>query len=176
MPSRLPDVREILMTRRQFEDAMRVQFGSADYQQWQSLLIRERWDQLPPSKYVDHLVGCSDCVQRLLQFLRTRNVIDHSSAHCFHVAYYPAEVSERCLDESFGIYSPFTNRFSDRSVRTSSGKPSGARSLARPRGASAWARQSTPPATTWSARRPRSCLQPPFTGAPLQPARAFAPE
>ena len=89
---------------------MREEFGVTDAEYWQTLLISEKWGALPSSEHVDHLTQCGDCVQSLLQFFTVREFVDYSRDPCFHVAYYSADVPERCLAKSLGMYSILTGR------------------------------------------------------------------
>jgi len=97
------------MTCRQFEDAMRSEFGSVDREEWKLRITRENWDGLPPSEHIAHLTGCSDCQTSLFQFLDVRHFLEYSSHPCFHVAYYSADVPEHCLDAHLGLYTIITN-------------------------------------------------------------------
>ena len=95
---------------RDFESAMRSQFGSVDRAEWKLRIARENWEGLPPSEHAAHLVGCSDCQTSLSQFLSVRDFLKHESHPCFHVAYYSAGTPYRCLDLSLGLYSIITDR------------------------------------------------------------------
>ncbi|MDB5342242.1 MAG: hypothetical protein JWP89_619 [Schlesneria sp.] len=95
---------------RQFEDAMSTYFCSVDDKEWRTLVIAEKWERLPTSDAVEHLATCPDCVTSLLQYLEIRNTVDYHLEPCFHVAYYSADVVDRCLDKSHGMYSIITNR------------------------------------------------------------------
>lgn len=103
------------MTCRQFEDAMETVFASVDRDALRVQLIRKRWNEIriPES---EHLRGCSDCVQSLLQFLEIRGHVDYRSQSCFHVAYYSADVSDRCLDRHLGLYSVWPSNNKQRSI------------------------------------------------------------
>lgn len=98
------------MTCGQFESAMRVEFGSVDGEEWKDRITRENWDGLPPSEYIVHLVGCSDCQTSLFQFLDVRDFLEYESDSCLHVAYYSADTPERCLDVHLGLYAIITDR------------------------------------------------------------------
>ena len=104
------------MTCRHFEDAMETEFGSADRDELQTRLVGENWDGMPRSDYIDHLRECSDCVQSLLHFLTIRGSVDYRSQPCFHVAYYSADVPDRCLDRHLSLYSIWTDRNKGESV------------------------------------------------------------
>jgi hypothetical protein len=93
------------MTCRQFEDSMRVEFADADADYWRDLLFKEDWDQLHLSSYRDHLKSCNDCQTSLWQFFDIRYRVDYTREPCFHVAYYSADVRERCLEKAHGMYS-----------------------------------------------------------------------
>jgi hypothetical protein len=93
------------MNCRQFEDAMRVEFADADADHWRDLIVKESWDRLPPSAISDHLKECHDCPTSLWQFFAIRHRIDYMFEPCFHVAYYSADVPDRCLDKTHGIFS-----------------------------------------------------------------------
>ena len=98
------------MTCRQFEDGMDSAFTSVEREQLRSLLVSEDWDQLPPSEFSNHLATCSDCVCSLLQYFQARHRMDYHSHPCFHVAFYSAEVREKCLENIHGMYSIITDR------------------------------------------------------------------
>ena len=98
------------MTCRQFEDGMRSQFVSVDREEWKTRITRENWDGLPRSENNAHLTGCSDCQTSLFQFLDVRDSLNHESHPCFHVAYYSADTTDRCLDEDAGLYAIITDR------------------------------------------------------------------
>jgi len=66
-------------------------------------LINERWAEIAPPDQSDHLRQCGDCVQSLLQFLEIRGWVDYRAQPCFHVAYYSADVPDRCMDRHFGL-------------------------------------------------------------------------
>ena len=85
-------------------------FGAADADQMRDLIVKDQWHLLPPSVVRDHLVSCNDCPQSLWQFLQVRGSLDYRSQPCFHVAYYSADVPERCLDEELGMYAIVTER------------------------------------------------------------------
>jgi len=104
------------MTCRQFEDAMDITFAFAERDELRAQLINERWDEIPASEQSEHLRQCSDCVQSLLQFLEIRGSVDYRSQPCFHVAYYSADVPDRCLDRHLGLYSVWTSQNTDQSV------------------------------------------------------------
>jgi hypothetical protein len=104
------------MTCRQFEDAMETVFASADRETLRAQLIKERWDEIAAPDQSKHLSECSDCVQSLLQFLEIRGLVDYRLQPCFHVAYYSADVPDRCLDRHFGPYSVWTRKSGDRSI------------------------------------------------------------
>ena len=93
------------MTCRQFEDSMRVEFADADAEYWRELLLKENWNQLPLSPYRDHLKACNDCQTSLWQFFDIRYRVDYTREPCFHVAYFSADVRDRCLEKSHGMYS-----------------------------------------------------------------------
>src|SRR5215472_6239136 len=93
------------MTCRQFEDAMRVEFADANADYWRELLLKENLDQIPLSLYRDHLKGCNDCQKSLWQFFDIRYRVDYTREPCFHVAYYSADVRDRCLEKTHGMYS-----------------------------------------------------------------------
>lgn len=92
------------MTCRDFEDSMVEHFAASDDVWLREVVVRERWNDLTASPNHDHLAVCSDCQQSLLQFLRTRGSVDYNLHPCFHVAFYSAEVPERCLDKQHGMY------------------------------------------------------------------------
>lgn len=96
---------ESQMTCRQFEDSMRVEFADADADYWRDLIFKENWDQLHLSSYRDHLKSCSNCQTSLWQFFDIRYRVDYTREPCFHVAYYSADVRERCLEKTHGMYS-----------------------------------------------------------------------
>ena len=97
------------MNCRQFEDAMRSEFGSADREEWKIRITRENWDGIPPSEHMTHLVGCVDCQTSLYQFLDVRDFLAYESHPCFHVAYYSADTSDRCLKaDRSGVYLTYT--------------------------------------------------------------------
>jgi hypothetical protein len=98
------------MTCREFEDTMDGVFGIADEAQIRQAITCDDWQLLPPSTYSDHLAVCSDCAQSLLQFFRIRNAVDYHSFPCFHLAYYSADVPERCIEKTLGLFSIITNR------------------------------------------------------------------
>jgi hypothetical protein len=99
------------MNCRQFEGAMRSEFGSVDRDEWKLRITREDWGGIPPSEQIAHLVGCSDCQTSLYQFLDVRNFLAYESHPCFHVAYYSADTPERCLEiDRFGLYSINTEK------------------------------------------------------------------
>lgn len=89
---------------------MEAVFGSVDVDQYRTIIRGERWDELPISECANHLATCSDCPTSLWQFLQIRHLVDYRSQRCFHVAYYSADVPERCLDRHLGMYSIITNR------------------------------------------------------------------
>jgi len=93
------------MTCRQFEDSMRVEFADADADYWRDILLKEELDQLPLSPYRDHLKSCNDCQTSLWQFFDIRYRVDYTREPCFHVAYYSADVRDRCLEKAHGMYS-----------------------------------------------------------------------
>jgi len=93
------------MTCRQFEDAMQVEFADADANYWRDLIANEKLDQLHNSLYRDHLRSCSDCQTSLWQFFDIRRRVDYRREPCFHVAYYSADVRDRCLEKIHGMYS-----------------------------------------------------------------------
>jgi len=97
------------MTCRQFEDAMRSEFGSVDREEWKGRITRENWDGLPPSEHIGHLTGCDDCQTSLYQFLDVRHFLEYRYHPCFHVAYYSADIPERCLDAHLGQYTIVKN-------------------------------------------------------------------
>jgi hypothetical protein len=94
---------------RQFEDSMRKEFGTVDKDVWRRLLIREEWDELPASDHTRHLSTCSDCMQSLLQFFEVQHFLQYEKHPCFHVAYYSADIPDRCLDLQCGMYSIITS-------------------------------------------------------------------
>lgn len=85
---------------------MLERFGNANPDWIRDIVVRERWNDLPSSSLREHLSGCSDCPQSLLQFLRTRGSINYNLHPCFHVAYYSAATRERCLDWHQGVCIP----------------------------------------------------------------------
>lgn len=93
------------MACRQFEDSMRVEFADADADYWRELLLKKNWDQLPLSPYRDHLKACNDCQTSLWQFFDIRYRVDYTREPCFHVAYFSADVRDRCLEKTHGMYS-----------------------------------------------------------------------
>jgi hypothetical protein len=98
------------MTCKQFEDAMRSEFGSADREEWKSRITRENWGGIPPSEHMAHLIGCDDCQTSLYEFLDVRDFLAYESHPCFHVAYYSANVPDRCLDAHGNLYTIITDR------------------------------------------------------------------
>lgn len=92
------------MTCREFESALRANFGSVDRDEWQRRITREHWDDLPPSEHTVHLAACSDCQTSLFQFIDVRDFLEFESHPCFHVAYYSADTPDRCLDLHEGDY------------------------------------------------------------------------
>jgi hypothetical protein len=94
-----------LMTCRHFEDSMRVEFADADADYWRELLLKEDWDRLPLSPYREHLKGCDGCQTSLWQFFDIRYRVDYTRQPCFHVAYFSANVRDRCLENTHGMYS-----------------------------------------------------------------------
>jgi hypothetical protein len=98
------------MTCRQFEDAMRSEFGSVDREEWKHRITRDNWEGLTLSEHVTHLTTCRDCQTSLFQFLDVRHFLEYSSHSCFHVAYYSADIPERCLDADGPVYAIITDR------------------------------------------------------------------
>jgi hypothetical protein len=81
-----------------------------DREEWKRRITREDWDGLPPSEPIAHLTGCNNCQTSLFQFLEVRHFREWRSHPCFHVAYYSADVPERCLDAHLGLYTVHTDR------------------------------------------------------------------
>jgi hypothetical protein len=106
------------MTCKQFESAMRSEFGSVDREEWKGRITRENWDGISPSEHIAHLTGCRDCQTSLFQFLDVRHFLEYSSHPCFHVAYYSADIPERCLDVDGGLYTIITDREKRRGTST----------------------------------------------------------
>src|ERR1700680_4883063 len=98
------------MTCREFEDAMEDHFGAVDANQMRDVIVRDEWHVLPPSPFRDHLASCSDFPHGLFHFLHIRGSLDYRSQPCFHVAYHSADVPERCLNRSLGMYAIITDR------------------------------------------------------------------
>jgi hypothetical protein len=96
------------MTCREFEDAMLVVFADADPEPWRDRIVREHWDDLPNSEHYSHVKDCNDCQTSLWWFLDIRNRVDYLSQPCFHVAYFSADIADRCLDRTLGMYSVAT--------------------------------------------------------------------
>ena len=84
---------------------MRVEFADADADYWRDLILKENLDQLHLSPYRDHLKSCNDCQTSLWQFFDIRYRVDYTCEPCFHVAYYSADVRDRCLEKTHGMYS-----------------------------------------------------------------------
>ncbi len=84
-------------------------FGAVDADQMRELVVHDQWHMMPTSAVRDHLASCSDCPHSLLQFLQTRGSLDYRSQPCFHVAYYSADVPERCLGKFLGMYDIITD-------------------------------------------------------------------
>jgi hypothetical protein len=93
------------MTCREFEGAMHLVFADADAVHFRDLIVRGYWDELPTSEHFNHLKGCTDCQTSLWWFFDIRNRVDYLSQPCFHVAYFSADIPDRCLDRSLGLYS-----------------------------------------------------------------------
>jgi hypothetical protein len=89
---------------------MRSQFGLANREEWKDRITRENWSGLSPSGYTTHLATCGDCQTSLFQFLDVREFLDYRSHLCFHVAYYSADIPDRCIERSQGVYSILINR------------------------------------------------------------------
>lgn len=98
------------MTCREFEDAMDRVFGILDEASVRRAITLDDWHQLPTSEYSEHLATCSDCAQSLLQFFRIRNLVNYHAFPCFHMAYYSADIPERCIGTNLGLFSIITNR------------------------------------------------------------------
>jgi hypothetical protein len=89
---------------------MSSEFGLVNQEEWKSRITRENWEGLASSEHVAHLSGCSDCQTSLFQFLDVRDFLEYGSHPCFHVAFYSADIPERCLDANRGLYSIVTDR------------------------------------------------------------------
>jgi len=88
---------------------MRANFGSSNRDEWKDRITRENWEGLPHSEHAVHLAACSDCQTSLFQFLDVRDFLNYESHPCFHVAYYSADIPDRCLDGEGGEYAIITD-------------------------------------------------------------------
>src|SRR5262249_37737305 len=93
----------VAVTCREFEDAMQSEITSVDPDQWKRRITPEDWTDLPDSRHLAHLTECSDCQSSLYQFLSLPDPIGYLEQPCFHVAYFSAEVPEKCLDLDRGL-------------------------------------------------------------------------
>jgi hypothetical protein len=48
-------------------------------------------------------------MQSLLQFFEVQHFLQYEKHPCFHVAYYSADIPDRCLDLQCGMYSIITS-------------------------------------------------------------------
>ena len=83
---------------------MSTEFRSVDREVWKSRITSENWNDVEESESTAHLVSCLDCQTSLFQYLEAREFLDYHSHPCFHVAYHSANVPQRCLDLTHGMY------------------------------------------------------------------------